>query len=167
MSLRGLALVPLIAVVVAACGSTTRIPDPPTMPIDDDAIVPYSRIGKVALGIDEATLLKWMGVPKESHGDAHFYQRGGKHPDIVQTSGGRVNRIATGSPRFVTADGIRVGSSVLEMRAAWGEPTKSLDLHEIDRFEYCFRNGLQASVDTTRSVIAAIEVTGRCNLGTR
>lgn len=164
MPFRGLALVPLIVVFLAACSTT---PDPPATPIDDNAIVPYSRIGKLALGINEAILLKWMGVPDRTLGETYYYFRNGEQELSIGFDRGKAWYVSTLSPRFATADGIRVGMSELEVRAAWGGPIKTLDLYEIGRLDYCFRNGLQASFDSSRRTVTAIEVNYRCNVGTR
>lgn len=172
--------------VLTACAGT--MPTPPAEPIDDTQIVPYSRIGKLALGMTEAMLFKAMGEPEKTHcigtkklseatyaceGDNTYVYQGGTL--FIGFSKGRAYYVETTSSRYATADGVSVGASDLRMRAAWGTPTKTRELGpcgdpacdtiDVETYEYCFKNGLQADIDAdTRKVrMIGVRVSG-CGL---
>lgn len=158
-----------LLMVLSGCAT---IPQPPAEPIDDNLIVPKSRIGKLALGISEATLLQWMGTPDKSLGDLYHYRSG----DLdLAFEGGKLASVKTRSARFATAEGIAVGAPEIKLRATWGAPVTTYeyayfeteqcgapvcDATEVAAIEYCFSNGLVVQIDPQpdRRVVRAIKV---------
>lgn len=165
--------------LLAGCAGGPPIPEPPAEPIDDNRIVPYSRIGKLALGMSEATLFKLMGEPSETHcigtktTDGVVYQCEGdnsyRYGDLwVHFKKGKVYSISTLSGRFATADGISVGSPELKVRAAWGQPTRMREMGpcgdpycnttKVEYVQYCFSNGMNVDIDHRTRAVTLIEV---------
>lgn len=159
----------VFVLLTAAAGCASKMPMPPAEPIDDTQIVPYSRIGKLALGMTEAQLLKWMGEPEKtlrlSATDNFYYYDGGRLH--VRFENGRADYVATLNSRYASNDGISVGASDLRMRAVWGSPTRTrslgpcgdtCDTIKVQTYQYCFKNGLQVDVDAETGKVALIGV---------
>ncbi|MGQ0547922.1 MAG: hypothetical protein ACT4P3_21755 [Betaproteobacteria bacterium] len=153
----------VVAVATAAfVGCAGRqLPDPPKEPIRDDLIVPKVRIGEAALGMTESQVLQWLGTPNDTiRGDgSRIWYRYDRKGLFVGVEGGRVVQVEamTGSS-YRSADGIGPGTPELKVRAAWGQPTKSVSMHELSRFDYCFANDLKVMVDTRESTVSAIAI---------
>lgn len=136
---------------LAGCAGT------PKEPIRDNLIVPRVRIGEAALGMTEANLLKWIGTPTKTYSyrgsdNQYLYAKG----LWVGFSGGKASGIAVMAGPYRTADGIGIGTPELQMRGAWGTPTKQQELD--GQRQYCFKNGLTATVDARARTVKEIAV---------
>lgn len=101
----------------------------------DNLIVPGQRIGPISIGMSKTELYRTMGEPTEMAG-AYAYNFG-KLSAVVDARG-HVGNINCDDPKFVTPEGIHVGSSQLAMEARMGPPelTRKLDG---SHFIYCYK----------------------------
>jgi hypothetical protein len=136
------------------------VPPVPATPIYDDLIVPGYRIGPVALGLTEAQLLSIKGAPSKSYeGDTTWYVYQSDMNVYVRNIGGvrRIVRVNAEDPRYVTKEGLRYGSSLLELKAKMGPPTSfSAPDAESGYYRYCYSDGIQ--FQTFQSIVKLITV---------
>lgn len=167
----------LVGALLVLAGCAATIPEPPKEPIRDQRIVPYSRIGEAALGMTEAQLLQWIGTPSNTY---EYGQRDNQYVFAgrglwVGFSGGKASGITANRGSYRTTDGIGLGSPELEMRVAWGRPTRQRNLGpcgdsqcntmKVEQVEFCFANGLMATIDAaTRRVISVSVYASGCGL---
>jgi hypothetical protein len=85
------------------------------------------RIGGFVLGKAIAELLP------ASAGLAEVAQ---KYDIQVELDGPRIAELATGSPRYHTADDVKVGSAYDQVEAAWGPPAERNDLEGGGLFDF-------------------------------
>jgi hypothetical protein len=91
----------------------------------DHAIVPGERIGPIALGMTATDLYRAMGEPKRvTHVEGfgtwfEFGELSARINDQTQ----KVSTISVQGGEFATSDGVRIGSSELAVRAAYGGPS--------------------------------------------
>jgi hypothetical protein len=120
----GLALVLLVATTLSAHAQAQA----PTQ--NDHLIVPWERIGPLALGMTVPELISIMGEPTStSRGpldrgvDVYTWKN-----DLSATftkHGLYVTQICTFSPAYATAEGVHPGSTDLSVTALMGEPQNS------------------------------------------
>lgn len=159
-----------LGALLGCAGTSPSLPEPPKEAIRDGLIVPRVRIGEAALGMSEADLLRWLGTPTATfRGDGSnvSYRYEGKGL-FIRFEGGRATSIQAFGGNFRTADGIGVGTPELKVRVAWGPPTKSTSLHEVNQHDLCFSNDLNVMVNTRSSTVSSIAVDARgCRVASR
>jgi hypothetical protein len=139
-------------VLVTACGGAQRrpLPEPVIPAIHDQTIVPGSRVGPISLGMTEAQLLDAVGAPTTSFvgddGKQHRYETLGLNAYV---HGGRVDMVGVFGTSYATTDGIRVGSSELEVTARLGEPSWKRDNDVTD--SYCYADGTSIAIGGTQN----------------
>src|SRR4051794_38225441 len=104
----------LACLALTACSST-----PFEAPQDDNKIVPGHRIGAVSIGMEAKDVLEALGTPREStklpQRTVNAFADG--LTVVVRDSDLRVISVGTNDAWYTTAEGIRAGSSELEVRA--------------------------------------------------
>jgi len=120
----------------------------------DTLIVPGTRIGPVALGMNPAELAASVGVPGDTHhqGLDTVYTWGDLAAQISDKSP-TVDLITVNDPRYETADHIRVGLAALALLAVLGDPMKTSNALGIQTLDY---EGM--SVIVRNNMIAQIRV---------
>lgn len=165
MKIAALCLLALSALIIVACTSA-----PPSMQrsdqdvarlmaIDDKLIVPGERVGPVFLGMSDADLYKKFGNPSESKltgtgFSAYFYST---FMVYVGVSTHKVASITspvgnTGYSGYATREGIKVGSSGLEVQAKLPPSTLTLDSPAPGYSRYNYRRGMVLSLDPSGKV---------------
>lgn len=129
------------------------------MAIDDNLIVPGERIGPVFLGMTDADLYKKFGNPSESKltgtgFSAYFYDT---FMVYVGVSTHKVASITSpaGNNRhsgYATREGIKVGSSGLEVQAKLPPTTLTVDSPVAGYSRYNYRGGMVLSLDPSGKV---------------
>jgi hypothetical protein len=157
----------LSALILAACTNA-----PPSvqrtdrdiarlMATDDNVIVPGERIGPVFLGMTDADLYKKFGNPLESKQTgtgfaAYFYST---FMVYVGVSTHKVASITTpvgstaGYSGYATREGIKVGSSALEVQAKLPQSTLNLDSPAPGYSRYNYQTGMVLSLDPSGKVV--------------
>ena len=146
----------LISLILAACASGGGIKivqrsDQDVarlMTINDNLIVPGERIGPVFLGMTEEQLYRRMGNPVETQQGTGVLNGvpiiGYRYEDIiaiVQPSAHKVVEIQVEGTRYTTAQGVTVGTSVLEMKAKLGRPAWEPESSDGSLYRYVFNSG--------------------------
>jgi hypothetical protein len=87
------------------------------MAINDNLIVPSQRIGPAFLGMTERELYKKLGEPTQTmnNGPYTLYYYPTVDVSILKSSG-TVIQVTASNPAYHTTEGIKVGSSLLEMK---------------------------------------------------
>jgi len=149
----------LLAVLVVGCAAMDRrvtMPPPGCSPNNDTLLVSGCRIGPVALGMTEAELLKFVGPPARSRAYEDVNGSMYSYDDLelwAKVINGRVSEISIGIvsrvgglSRYATAEGIRLGSTELEVRAKMGQPSWRIFQGEVPDadmqwWSYCYQDG--------------------------
>jgi len=147
------ALIVVIGAAVAGCGGrgteVARTPPPDCVPQRDNLIVPGCRIGPIAIGMTNEDLLRTLGPPRLSRDQGKFVSNQYDSLKITaMVEGGRVGWLFTTDPRYHTAAGVRVGSSIMEATVSLGEPAwKRTNPHSGDAgyVNNCFSAGVTMS----------------------
>lgn len=135
-------LIPLAACDTSGGGTRAVFAPPPgCAPVNDQLVVPGCRIGPVYHGMHLTELVKVMGDTRDATN--HTCTDTGKRvcSVVYRWPGGirasvsyrddtryfrvakeRVHEIGTSSSRYSTAEGVRIGSSALAVKAALGTP---------------------------------------------
>lgn len=155
----------LSALILAACTSA-----PPSvqrsdqdvarlMAIDDNVIVPGERIGPVFLGMTDADLYKKFGNPLESKQTgtgftAYFYSTFMVYVDLSTHKVASITSPvgSTGYSGYATREGIKVGSSALEVQAKLPQSTLKLDSPAPGYSRYNYPSGMVLSLDPSGKV---------------
>lgn len=133
-----------VAFVIVAMGLMSCAPMEPeraTAPADppvfDNLIVPGKRIGPLSPGMSAADLFRVLGPPDSSirYFNSHIW---GKRWVVLDTSTNRAERVSTSDPRDATREGLRVGSTELEMTAKLGAPTGEKYDKPVEAMNYCY-----------------------------
>jgi len=139
-----------VSAVLAGCGTgggeVARTPPPDCVPQRDNLIVPGCRIGPITIGLDPAEVFGALGSPQKSNVgtgptsiSTYVYQ------DVsvnVRTATNRVSEVFTSSPRYSTAEGVRVGMSELELRAKLSAPSRARQFNPVN-LTYYYTRGLE------------------------
>lgn len=156
-----------LSLLLAGCSSELIIPHAPSsVPPGDDTIVPGSRIGDVALGMTNKQLLEAEGIPEQSNRPfttAATYHYGNNHLLVsVDDASQQVWWIYVNSDLYQTKEGVEVGQSELEMRAALGNPDESRNIgtDEIPEYLNCYKSGLSVYVMQGKIVQIGVFVPG-------
>ena len=147
-----------LALLVAAGCSSTR--DPNT-PVFDNLIVPGQRIGPVSLGMPAKGLVQAAGSPKETRRlpNRTVSEFADGLVAVTRDSDLRVISIGTRDPWYATADGIRAGSSELEVRTHLGATPQVVEDRRNPRIRtYCYP-GLEVDFWPQERGVAAVRVT--------
>ena len=113
----------LAVALIAGCGSNPP-GDAPPQGRNDNLIVPGQRIGKVAVGMPAKDLVHAAGRPKDSTRTAKgsmISDFGDGLVAVVSDAELRVVTVGTSDPWYTTVEGIRAGSSELEVQALLGK----------------------------------------------
>jgi len=141
----------LVGILVPLYGCAEKVEGmvpKPSAPIFDKLIVPGTRIGPVALDMNERELFSALGDPQKStideRGPTVYY-----YSDFhVWVDRGRVSQIVTTDTEFTTPDQINVGASDLSVRAKLGPPDRVDRDSASSRFvSYCYKPGIYFEFD--------------------
>jgi hypothetical protein len=97
--------------------------------------VPGQRVGPVTIGIDAGELYRRMGNPVSS--SSYCYTFASLAACMVPATN-RVGNVTARDTKYVTREGIRIGSAMLEVQAKLGPPTRSYFQGE----QLCYAQGL-------------------------
>ncbi len=151
-----------LAVALAACGSNRPADEPPPPTgRNDNLIVPGQRIGKVAVGMPARQLVNAAGSPKDSSrlGKGFVSDFGDGLVAVVNDGDLKVVTIGTSDPWYATPEGIRAGSSELEVVARLGKAQAvSEDRGKPNIKTYCYP-GLEIDFWPQQRGVAALRVT--------
>jgi len=162
-------MVLLLAFVPRAAHSQTRD--------SDNVVVLGQRIGPALVGMQPKALLQALGSPDKSmsleHATVYVYT----NFDLtvwVNDRKNRVTEVSTSSARYRTADGIRVGSSELELVATLGRPKWKKDWQDpgpggkLSDTTYCYTDkatfilGGPGTEDAGRIRMIKVWLDGKC-----
>lgn len=157
----------LSALIIAACASA-----PPSMQrsdqdvarlmaIDDNLIVPGERIGPVFLGMTDADLYKKFGNPSESKltgtgYTAYFYNTFMVYVGVSTHKVASITSPAgnTGYSGYASREGIKVGSSALEVQAKLPPATLTMDSPAPGYSRYNYPSGMVLSLGPSGKVFS-------------
>ena len=148
----------LALLVAAGCSSTPRDAN---APVFDNLIVPGQRIGPVSLGMPAKELVQAAGSPKETRRlpNRTVSEFSDGIVTVIRDSDLRVISIGTKDPWYATADGIRAGSSELEVRVHLGAAPQVVEDRRNPRIKtYCYP-GLEVDFWPQERGVAAVRVT--------
>jgi hypothetical protein len=116
------ALLGIALLTLASCASSSSLKlsaqdHDSFMAINDNLIVPNQRIGPAFLGMTEQELYKKLGEPTQTmnNGPYTLYYYPSVDVSILKSSG-TVIQVTASNPAYHTSEGIKVGSSLLEMK---------------------------------------------------
>jgi len=129
------------------------------MAVNDNLIVPGERIGPVFLGMTDAQLYKKFGNPSESRQagtgfTAYFYSTfmvyvGVSTHKVASITSPTGNSTYSG---YATREGVKVGSSGLEVQAKLPGSSLTLDSPAVGYSKYNYPSGMVLSLDPTGTV---------------
>lgn len=155
----------LASLFLLACATETPRPVPPprpAQPIFDFTIVPQVRIGPATLGMSDDDLLRWLGPPSEtfSFKDGWFqYTYGRLGLSVRVSSDGYVRRASTSDARYAMTNGVRVGSTALEVNVKLGSPAWRTS--QYGHVTLCYEDQTMISIDSS-GVATSIQI-NQCN----
>lgn len=142
-----------LSCLFACCSTALSIPHAPaSVPPSDELIVPGTRIDDVALGMTSKQLLSAEGSPGQSNRPfttAAVYHFENNHLLVsVDDSTQQVWWVYVNSDSYHTKEGVEVGQSELEMRAALGNPdeTSNIGNDEAPMYLNCYKSGLSVYI---------------------
>ena len=136
---------------------------PSATALGDNLLVPGGRIGTVTIGMSEQRLYKLLGAPKSTFvqpdGSISYQFETSSQQLYVITYQGRVYRVGTKDKSFRTKEGVRVGASVLEVRARLGQPTCQANILPSSpllqmvygQLSFLVQNGVVTEMDTKKT----------------
>ena len=144
-----------------ACGGESARPlaAPKGAPVRDTLIVPGERVGPIALGMSSSALLETMGPPDESvrfsDGVGATFKSAGLYANVLDTTQ-QVFAIHVNDERYATKEGLKLGSSEMEVRAKLGAPTRHVlqsddGVHPYEN-RLCYETGITFYMNTAGRV---------------
>jgi hypothetical protein len=142
-------VLPALIFAVSLAGAAFAAPAPRDM-----LIVPGTRVGPVALGMNPAELTASVGVPgnMQHQGPDTIYSWGELAAEIGEKSPA-VDLITVNDPRYETADHIRVGLALFTLMAVLGDPEKTTNAPGTQILDY---EGM--SIIIRNNVVAQIRI---------
>jgi hypothetical protein len=147
-------LIPFLAVFIAAPQVTAQAPHPEFL------LVPGRSAGRVAIGMQVATLTETLGRPAKIENDGgrdwYTWQDRLLRSIAVETAQDVVILISIAhDPRYRTRDGLGDGATADQVEHALGRPSSLLRLPGYDLLEYRSR-GIAFVVDGSRHVTGIV-----------
>src|SRR5581483_336450 len=123
----GLVLLAMAAMLPA--GAQAQTPN-------DDLIVPWKRIGPIAVGMSAADLIRALGEPSTiTPGTVEVYTWGALTATVTKDKLW-TTQVCTFAPRYATAEGIRPGSTESDVIKLLGKPKYARVFNGFWRFSY-------------------------------
>lgn len=119
----------LFAILLGGCASTAMVlpPPPSALPENDQKIVPGQRLGNLVIGMSDRQVYQLLGDPQMTadapRGFTYVYRPAAVSVDTYEATQ-QVEEIDTYNPAYSTAEGVRVGDTMLSLRSNYGEPDK-------------------------------------------
>jgi len=115
---------------------------------NDYLIVPWQRVGPIALGMTATELVRIMGDPRSTWIRGVDIYNWGDLSATLRKDGSYVTQICTFSPAYATAQGVHPGSTDVSVADLLGEPKYSRVFSAWWRFSYTnlYWPGLMVSV---------------------
>jgi len=111
--------------------------------IKDNMIVPAKRIGPVSVGMSVSQLYDVMGEPTQSQKGHEVDQYVFEDLEVVVDDADEsVSAVTTQSPDFATADGLKVGLSVLAVKAKLAKLSGPLLIREEGEMSTYYAGGM-------------------------
>ncbi|HXJ03448.1 MAG TPA: hypothetical protein VNH44_19665 [Micropepsaceae bacterium] len=142
-------ILPILIMTLSLAEASFAAPAPRDM-----LIVPGTRVGPVALGMNPTELAASVGVPgnTQKQGPDTIYSWGDLAAEISEKSP-TVDLITVNDPRYETADHIRVGLALFTLMAVLGDPEKSTTAQGTQTLDY---DGM--TIIVRNNVVAQIRV---------
>jgi hypothetical protein len=145
-----------IALALAGCSAA-----PLEAPKADNLIVPGQRIGQAALGMSAKALIDSLGAPREStklpERTVNEFRDG--ITVVVRDSDLRVISIGTADAWYTTPEGIRAGSTELEVRAQLAGTPQVVEDKRNARIKTLCYPGMEIDFWPQQRGVAAVRVT--------
>jgi hypothetical protein len=158
-ALLGMALLVLASCASSSSSLTLSAQDHDAlMAINDTLIVPGKRIGPAFLGMTELELYKKLGDPTQTMNNGPYTLYYFPTVDVViQKATRKITQVTASKPEYHTTEGIKVGSSLLEMKAKLVFRNPEVP-NNVDAANADYRTGYGLNLGVTNGRVRAIWV---------